>query len=97
MQLNGTFAIGDYEENTAEFNLVKSIHVQADVDPEFALQERELFRFNRVIFGSDWPVCLLAGDYREVMEAALFALGEISSEEATRFMSGSAEEFYRLR
>ncbi len=36
-QLNGTFAIGDHEGNTAEFNVVKSIHVQADVDPEFAL------------------------------------------------------------
>lgn len=65
MQLNGTFAIGDYEENTAEFNLVKSIHVQADVDPEFALQERELFIFNRVIFGSDWPVCPLGIEYGE--------------------------------
>ncbi|SVC44459.1 uncharacterized protein METZ01_LOCUS297313 [marine metagenome] len=39
-QLNGTFAIGDYEENMAEFNVVKSIHVQANVDPEFALQEK---------------------------------------------------------
>ncbi len=36
-QLNGAFAIGNYEENTAELNVVKSIHVQADVDPEFAL------------------------------------------------------------
>tara|TARA_B100000470_G_scaffold215546_1_gene197938 strand:+ start:3320 stop:4153 length:834 start_codon:yes stop_codon:yes gene_type:complete len=58
---------------------------------------REVFGIDRLMWGSDWPVCLLAGDYREVMEAALFALGEISSEEATRFMSGSAEEFYRLR
>ena len=58
--MNGTFAIGDYEENMAEFNVVKSIHVQDDVDPEFALEERELFRFDRVMFGSDWPVCLLA-------------------------------------
>ena len=58
---------------------------------------REVFGIDRLMWGSDWPVCLLAGDYREVMEAALFALGEISSEEAARFMSGSAEEFYRLR
>ena len=27
-QFNSTFAIGDYEENTAESNVVKLIHVQ---------------------------------------------------------------------
>ena len=49
------------------------------------------------MWGSDWPVCLLAANYKEVMDAALFALGEVSPEEKNRFMFGSAAEFYRLR
>ena len=38
-KLNRTYAIGEYEESTADLNVVKSVHVQANVDEEFALQE----------------------------------------------------------
>jgi len=58
---------------------------------------REVFGIERLMWGSDWPVCLLAANYKEVMDAALFALGEVSSEEKDRFMFGSAAEFYRLK
>jgi len=94
--LNGTFAIGDYEENTAEFNVVKSIDVQADVDPEFALQEREVFRFDRVMFGSDWPVCLLG------LNMASGSLGSRRQPAVLRkccdgvFFYETAARFYRL-
>lgn len=37
--LDRTYSIGEYEECTAPFNVVKSIHVQADADEEFGLQE----------------------------------------------------------
>lgn len=94
--MNGTFAIGDYEENTAEFNVVKSIDVQADVDPEFALQEREFFRFDRVMFGSDWPVCLLGIEYGQWV-----AWVEKATSGATEVLRRSlfyetAARFYRL-
>ena len=94
--MNGTFAIGDYEENMAEFNVVKSIHVQADVDPEFALQGRELFRLDTVIFGSDWPVCLLGIEYGEWV-----AWVEKATSGATEVLRRSlfyetAARFYRL-
>ena len=58
---------------------------------------KEVFGIDRLMWGSDWPVCLLAATYKEVMDAALFALGEVSPEEKNRFMFGSAAEFYRLR
>ncbi len=58
---------------------------------------REVFGINRLMWGSDWPVCLLAANYQEVMDAALFSIGEMSSEEKNRFMFGTAAEFYRLR
>ena len=95
-QLNGTFAIGDYEENMAEFNVVKSIHVQANVDPEFALQERELFRFDRVMFGSDWPVCLLGIEYGEwVAWVEKATIGATEVLRRTLFYE-TAARFYRL-
>ncbi|HBR65170.1 MAG TPA: amidohydrolase, partial [Dehalococcoidia bacterium] len=41
-------------------------------------------------------VCLLAGNYQEVMDAALFGMGDMSPQEKKRFLSGTAAEFYRL-
>ena len=37
--LDRTFSLRDYEETTADLGVVKSVHVQADVDEEFGLQE----------------------------------------------------------
>jgi L-fuconolactonase len=48
------------------------------------------------MWGSDWPVCLLAGNYQEVLDAALFAMGDMSPQEKNRFLSGTAAEFYNL-
>ncbi|HCE76552.1 MAG TPA: amidohydrolase [Dehalococcoidia bacterium] len=62
----------------------------------FVKHVREVFGIKRLMWGSDWPVCLLAGSYEEVMEAALFAMGNMSTEEKDRFLSGTATEFYRL-
>ena len=62
----------------------------------FVKHVREVFGIKRLMWGSDWPVCLLAGSYEEVMEVALFAMGNMSTEEKDRFLSGTATEFYRL-
>ena len=94
--MNGTFAIGDYEENTAEFNVVKSIDVQADVDPEFALQEREVFRFDRVMFGSDWPACLLGIEYGEWVAWVEKATSGATEVLRRSFFYETAARFYRL-
>ena len=70
--------------------------VQADVDPEFALQERELFRFDRVMFGSDWPVCPLGIEYGEwVAWVEKATLGATEVLRRSLFYE-TAARFYRL-
>jgi L-fuconolactonase len=55
------------------------------------------FGEDRLIFGSDWPVCLLAGSYGEIkgaLEACLARLGPGVREKA---FGANAVEAYRLR
>jgi hypothetical protein len=40
----------------------------------------EVFGPRRMMFGSDWPVCLLAGSYEQVLEAAQTMLAGLSEE-----------------
>ncbi|WP_310833239.1 amidohydrolase family protein [Paenibacillus pedocola] len=57
----------------------------------------EQFGPQRVMFGSDWPVCLLAAEYDEVMDILLHALPDSWSEhELERLFGTNAKEFYRL-
>jgi L-fuconolactonase len=56
----------------------------------------DLFGPERMMFGSDFPVCLLAASYRRVLEAFLSILKPLSVQEQTRIFRGTALEFYRL-
>jgi len=56
----------------------------------------DLFGFDRLMFGGDWPVSLLASSYQEVVAATRAALGEVSQENLAKFWSGNATLFYRL-
>jgi L-fuconolactonase len=56
----------------------------------------ELFGPDRLMFGSDWPVCLLAASYAEVVEALTDALGPLSPAEEAAIWSGTATRAYRL-
>lgn len=57
----------------------------------------EMFGPERVMFGSDWPVCLLSADYDQVMEILLNSIplhwGET---ERAQLFGGNAERFYKL-
>ena len=57
----------------------------------------EVFGPDRLLFGSDWPVCLLAGSYQQVFDAARAALGPLSAAEVGVVFGGNATEVYRLR
>ncbi|HEY3384753.1 MAG TPA: amidohydrolase family protein [Vicinamibacterales bacterium] len=57
----------------------------------------EWFGPERLMFGSDWPVCQLAGTYSMVHAAALHALGELSDSERELVMGGTAAAAYRLQ
>ncbi len=50
----------------------------------------------RLMFGSDWPVCLLAGTWKEVLAACTEAMGPQPVEARERILGGTAESFYRL-
>ncbi len=54
------------------------------------------FGIDRLMWGSDWPVCLLAASYERVFAVAQDAIGPLSESERAKFMGGNAKAFYRL-
>jgi L-fuconolactonase len=55
------------------------------------------FGSERLMFGSDWPVCTLAAGYAEVVELASYLLGaHLSAAEMTEVFGGNATRFYGL-
>lgn len=67
----------------------------ADLGP-FVASVVDWFGTDRVMFGSDWPVCLLAGSYRSVSAALADALGSLSSTEERLLYRDNALTAYRL-
>ncbi|SEM24658.1 amidohydrolase family protein [Nonomuraea pusilla] len=67
----------------------------ADLRPyvEHAL---ELFGPDRLMFGSDWPVALLAGDYAQVWRETGAVLSHLSETERAAVLGGTATRFYGL-
>lgn len=55
------------------------------------------FGADRAMFGSDWPVCLLAASYSEVLDATLHALRDLPPDARRRVLGESAVAFYRLQ
>lgn len=51
----------------------------------------------RLMFGSDWPVCLLAASYERVLETAQTLLSELSDEDRQHIFSNNALDFYRIQ
>lgn len=56
----------------------------------------EHFGPERLMFGSDWPVCLLAGSYQKVYQALLTCISELSDDEQSWVLGRSATSFYQL-
>lgn len=56
----------------------------------------ELFGADRLMVGSDWPVCLLAGEYEEVIGIVENYLDGLSETEYDDIMGETAAEFYQL-
>ncbi len=54
----------------------------------------ESFGTDRIMIGSDWPVCTLAGSYRDVMQIAADYVKRLSSDEKSKVWSENAERFY---
>jgi L-fuconolactonase len=67
----------------------------ADLNP-YVQTALECFGPERCLFGSDWPVCELAGTYEEVYGALCEALGPVSEAERALVLGGTAGRFYGL-
>ena len=56
----------------------------------------DIFGPERCLYGSNWPVCQLAGDYRRIKSALEENLAELSCEQRAAVMGGNAIVAYRL-
>jgi L-fuconolactonase len=56
----------------------------------------ELFGPDRLMYGSDWPVCLLAGEYEQVYRVLDDFTSQLTSSEKNRILGETAAEFYRI-
>jgi L-fuconolactonase len=50
----------------------------------------------RLMIGSDWPVCLLAGDYGSVVKLVKGYIAEMPKKDQDAVLGGTAEKFYKL-
>ncbi|OEV04118.1 amidohydrolase family protein [Streptomyces oceani] len=56
----------------------------------------DVFGPERVLFGSDWPVCRLAASYAEVLTVARTLTGGLGPAERAAVLAGTAERVYGL-
>lgn len=56
----------------------------------------EAFGSHRILYGSDWPVCLVAGSYAEVKTIIIDYIANFSAEEQKNIMGHNAMQFYNL-
>ena len=54
------------------------------------------FGWDRVMFGSDWPVCTLAASYRQWFDALMDLTKEAGEENQRKLFHDNAERIYRL-
>lgn len=63
----------------------------------YAQHALDCFGPDRVMFGSDWPVCTLAASYGQVVAAAEELTAGLSATGRAAVFGGTAERVYRLR
>jgi L-fuconolactonase len=57
----------------------------------------DAFGTKRLMFGSDWPVCQLAGNYSSVHDLVASAWAGLSAEELAAVWGGNCAAFYGLK
>jgi len=56
----------------------------------------ELFGTERIMYGSDWPVCTLSSSYEDMYKIVADYFSEFSIDEQNNFFGLNATKFYRL-
>lgn len=69
---------------------------QADDLKPYMEKVLDVFGADRLMLGSDWPVCLLAATYEDVMQMGRAFAAEQGGEAAAAMMAGAATSAYQL-
>jgi len=56
----------------------------------------QIFGPDRLMFGSDWPVCMLAGTWKEAFAAFTQSIGPQPMETREKLLGGTARNFYGI-
>jgi L-fuconolactonase len=56
----------------------------------------EAFGMDRLMFGSDWPVCLVAASYNKMFSIVENYFSQVTAREQEQFFGGNAISFYQL-
>ena len=75
----------------ADWQLWKPDEMSAYVEVAF-----ECFGVDRLMIGSDWPVCLVAGSYERTTQVIKDHLEKYSAEDREAVLGGNAAAFWRL-
>lgn len=62
----------------------------------YVAEALEVFGSDRLMFGSDWPVCLLAATYEQVFQTAIEIMRDLTGKEPSAALSDCAVRTYRL-
>jgi len=57
----------------------------------------EAFGPERILIGSDWPVCLVAGKYSEVMQVVTDYISTFTEKEQALMLGGNAVKAYKIK
>ena len=57
----------------------------------------EYFGIDRICFGTDWPVCLVAGSYAEVVSVMHKFSEQLNASEKEKLMGANAIKFYKIQ
>lgn len=83
-KISGMVTEADYNDWTPE-----------QIEPYMTLV-LEAFGTKRILFGSDWPVCLVAGNYQKVKGLVTNFIKSLSESEQADIMGNNAVQFYNL-
>ena len=57
----------------------------------------EYFGADRIMFGSDWPVCLLSASYEQQLEIIMSGIERLRADDRAKIMGLNAVQFYNLK
>jgi len=83
-KLSGMVTEADWQEWTSQ-----------DIQP-YMTTVLDLFGAQRIMFGSDWPVCLVAGEYQKIKQLVLDFMTEYAPRAIDRAFGLNASYFYRV-